>query len=616
MKRPRKYKRKSPIIVVLIIALLFFFIYLPYTRIRAKARDVSASAKELKAAFSKNDIDLLKNKLEDLSTKYGQFEKESKSVYWMSFIPYVSDYKNAVEAGTYLIDAGKQSVDAISPYADLIGFRKGHTSFVEKSAEDRLQTAVLTLDKVLSRIDVISNDIKQAEDRINTIDPNRYPKTLGKTIVKDRIINIKEQFFGLASLFVDAKPLLKNLPSIFGKDKEKTYLILFQDDKERRATGGFLTSYAVFKVKNGKTKIAASEDIYSLDASISNHPVAPKEILTYHKNVSQFYIRDSNLSPDFSKSIDIFNSLYKYSSERVTYDGIIALDSNVLVDMLKIYGDTEVDGIVFSAKNDPHCDCPQVLYRLFDLVDRPVNYVKENRKGILGDLMYALFYKALGFSPSKYWGTLAQTMYQNLQEKHILLYFIDSDLENSADKINFAGKIKDFNGDYLHVNNVNFAGAKSNLFVSEVMDSKTSFDSGGSVSRQITITFRNPYPHSDCSLERGGLCLNAILRNWIRVYVPKGSRLIDFRGSRTKVNTYEDLNKTVFEGFLTVDPLGKAEVDIKYALPSSISSNNYQLMVQKQPGVDTETLQVEINNKKIFNSLFKTDVVLKDNASL
>ena len=56
-------------------------------------------------------------------------------------------------------------------------------------------------------------------------------------------------------------------------------------------------------------------------------------------------------------------------------------------------------------------------------------------------------------------------------------------------------------------------------------------------SREVSVEFRNPYPHSDCNLERGGLCLNATLRNWIRFYVPKGSELISFAGSKKKIQT-------------------------------------------------------------------------------
>jgi hypothetical protein len=411
-------------------------------------------------------------------------------------------------------------------------------------------------------------------------------------------------------MFVDAKPLLKNIPTILGKDKEKLYLILFQNDKERRATGGFLTAYAIFTVNKGKIKIIRSDDIYTLDATITNHPPAPKEIATYHKGVYQFNIRDSNLSPDFVKSIELFESLYQKSSSKVKYDGIIAIDSKILVDMLKIFGNTEANGIWFTANNDKRCDCPQVLYQLFDLVDRPVNYVKTNRKGILGDLMYELFHKALGFSPSKYWGILAQTMFQNLSEKHVLLNFKDKKIQQSVEKLNYGGRIRDYQGDYLHVNNVNFAGAKSNMFINETYESVTKLN-GDTIERQITVEFRNPYPPSDCNLERGGLCLNATLRNWMRVYVPKGSKLVDFKGSSKTVNTYDELGKTVFEGFMTVDPMGKATVIITYTLPSTISSKDYLLLIQKQPGTDGQKLKVEVGGRKMYDGVIEKDIEIK-----
>ncbi len=594
------------IISIIFLAFGYLLVYQPYIRIRAKARMVIVDAREMKKVFAKNDIDLVEKKLNGLVGKYHDFEKEAKSVYWAKFIPYVSDFKNSVEAGNYLLKAAQESVVAIKPYADLIGFKKGEVSFVERSAEDRLQTAILTLDKVLTKVDVISEDIAQAEVRINTISPQRYPEKLGKTEIRNKIINVKAQFEGLSSLFVDAKPLLKSIPQLFGKDKEKTYLLLFQNTYEQRATGGFLTAYAIFKVRNGKMKIERSEDIYSLDDTIS-HPAAPREIITYHKGVAVFNIRDSNLSPDLPTSVDLFNSLYLKSNRKVAYDGIITIDPKILIDMLTIFGDTEADGITFSAKTDKRCDCPQVIYTLFDLVDRPVNYVKANRKGILGDLMYQLFYKAIGFSPSKYWGTLAQQMFSNLQQKHILLYFTEPELQKSIEKLNFAGRVRDYKGDYLNVTNVNFAGAKSNLFVTVNYLSKTKTNDSGLISRELEVDYRNPYPHSDCSLERGGLCLNATLRDWVRIYVPKGSKLVSFVGSSKKVQTYDELGKTVFEGYLEVTPLGQAKIKVKYTLPKNISGSGYNLLFQKQPGTDNQKLRVEVDGRTQFNGILDTD---------
>src|SRR3989344_4922946 len=535
MRKNRK-KRNPYVVGFIVFILLYFFVYKPFKLINVRGGALKKSAQQLKKDFAKNDLDLVKKDLDDFSVKYAASEREAKPLYLFAFIPYVGDMKNGLEAGNYMIRAAKESVVAISPYADLIGF---------------------------------------------------------------------------TTLFVDAKPLLKQLPDILGKDEPKTYLILFQNDKERRATGGFLTSYAVFNIDKGRIKKESSDDIYQLDNSLSSHPRAPREILAYHKGVSQFVIRDSNLSPDFVESIKLFNSLYQKSPKKVDYDGIITLDSKVLVDMLTIFGDTEAGGVVFSAKEDKRCDCPQVIYTLFDIVDRPVNYVKEDRKGILGQLMQALLLKVLGFSPSRYWGPFIENSIHNLDTKHILVHFPDKTLQESIEKLNYGGRIRQFNGDYLHINNVNFAGAKSNLFVNETVESKTTFK-GNTVEREVLIDWRNPYPHSDCNLERGGLCLNAQLRNWIRIYVPKGSKLVEFIGSETPVKTYDELGKTAFEGFLRVNPLGKATVQVTYTLPDGISANNYELLVQKQPSVDTLTLKALIKGKTVYNQLLDKDVVITD----
>jgi len=601
-------KKISAILISLIIIFLtfgYFFVYQPIAVINKKAKTLIASAKQLKETFSKNDITLLKNKITDFSTQYQDFQKSAKSIYWLSFIPYVSDFKNGVEAGEYIIKAGIESVKAIEPYADLIGFKKGESSFVDKSAEERLHTAVLTLDKLVEKVDPIAKDIDLANEKLSKINPNRYPKKIGKLVIREKLTNVIDQFTGLSSLFVDAKPLIKKLPEILGSKKEKTYLILYQNDKERRATGGFLTFYAVFKIKDGKMSIVSSDDIYSLDSSIASHPKAPPEILTYHKGVNLFYIRDSNLSPDFKESVKLFESLYQKSSLRVKYDGIIAMDSKILVDLLKIFGNIYVSGINFSAEIEPRCNCPSVIYTLFDIVDRPTPYLRDNRKGILGELMYTLFQTALRSSPSKYWGRLTEVMLKNLQEKHILLYFVDDEIQKSVEQVNFAGRIKDSkNKDYLHINNVNFAGAKSNMFVSEEVESITK-----GKEREITVNYKNPYPHSDCNLERGGLCLNATLRNWVRVYVPQGSKLVEFQGSLKKVQTYDELGKTVFEGYLEVPTQGKATIKVKYTLPSDISTNT--ILVQKQPGVENQTLTVFIDNKKVYDGVFDTDKEIK-----
>ena len=71
------------------------------------------------------------------------------------------------------------------------------------------------------------------------------------------------------------------------------------------------------------------------------------------------------------------------------------------------------------------------------------------------------------------------------------------------------------------------------------------------------------------------------------------------------------MGKTVFEGYLEVTPLGKAEAIIKYALPGNIDSKNYKILVQKQPGTYADKLKVEIDGRGYFNGALDVDKEIK-----
>ena len=160
------------------------------------------------------------------------------------------------------------------------------------------------------------------------------------------------------------------------------------------------------------------------------------------------------------------------------------------------------------------------------------------------------------------------------------------------------GRIKTYDGDYLHVNDVNFAGAKSNMYVKEAVEQKIETAGDGTITKTVTINYKNPQPPDDCSLERGELCLNGELRNVLRLYVPKGSILLDSNGSEVKVTSYEELDKTVFEGFLRVRPMGSAQIQLKYQLPfKAQKGKEYKMLIQKQGGKGGEEYIVNYGSR-------------------
>ncbi|TSC53984.1 MAG: Uncharacterized protein LiPW16_203, partial [Microgenomates group bacterium LiPW_16] len=178
---------------------------------------------------------------------------------------------------------------------------------------------------------------------------------------------------------------------------------------------------------------------------------------------------------------------------------------------------------------------------------------------------------------------------------------------------NMAGRIKDYGGDYLHVNDSNLGGAKSNMFVQHFVKQEYEIKDDGSILKTVTIDYKNPNPGSPgCNLELGGLCLNGPMPNWLRIYVPKGSELIEFKGSEDPTTTSEAYGKTVFEGFLTVKPLGTAQVVVKYKLPFKVGrEKDYSLLIQKQPGTEGHEYTILVNGRQIDKFPLKTDRELK-----
>ncbi|MBI5613816.1 DUF4012 domain-containing protein [Candidatus Gottesmanbacteria bacterium] len=622
------------LVIILIVFGIFAVTLMPLKDVYAKTQEVMVVGKEVGVALKSQNLDQMKEKLAATRVKMKELETTYGRVTGLSSVPflglYIQDGSHAIKAGFAGLDALENAVLALEPHADLLGL-KGKSKFVQGTADDRIQTAVKTMNALLPKVTAIAENVKVLQKELVAIDPSRYPENVKGLAVQSQIQSTKDVIDNAATLFVNAQPFLMNLPKLLGEPTEKRYLVLFQNDKELRPTGGFLTAYAQFRLVHGKMILEKADDIYKLDASLKKEFKAPREILTFHKGVYTLHIRDSNLSPDFKLSMQQFEEMYNTASGKEKIDGIWAVDTHVLVEALKILGPMYLSGKEFSADNDKRCDCPKAVYELEDYSTRPVGYVREDRKDVIGILLRDLLQKALGVSPSQYWGRLFQMLFSEINQKHVLAYFKDSAVQKSVESFNLAGRImtstesaallkyQEGTWDYLHVNNSNMAGAKSNLFVSEKITKDTTVESNGALTTRLTVEYKNPFKGSDCGLESGGLCLNAPLRNWVRVYVPRGSKLVESKGTQSPkdgkpvlMDTYDSLDKTVFEGFLVVNPLGTARLDVTYTSTVKDSVNGYKLLIQKQPGTDKQEYILKLNGKdrKKFELLSDTEVQL------
>ena len=624
-----------PIGILVGCVVLVGILLLPLRGVLAQARVVAARGSELSGAVKNQDLVGAKEGLAQTRKELTTLANEYKRVLPLKFIPvlgwYIGDGEHAINAAIAGVTAGDKAVEALEPNADLLGL-KGKSTFVSGTADDRIQTAVKTMSALIPKVNEMATSIDTLRRELDAIDPDRYPTKIGKTVIRARLAEGKETIDNAANLFVNAQPLLMNFPKMLGEPTERRYLVLFQNDKELRSTGGFITAYAQFRFVRGKAILEKADDIYAMDNSLSKKFPAPPEILKFHKGVYNLNIRDSNLSPDLVASMGLFEDLYASVGGKEKIDGIWLVDTHVLVEALKILGPMNVYGREFSAVVDKRCDCPRAVYELEDYSTRPVNYVCEARKDIIGVLLRDILQKSLGVSPSQYWGQLFQMLITQINEKHVLAYFHDADAQKAAESFNMAGRIMTASEsaavlkyqqgkgwDSFQITITKMAGAKANMFVSDKVTKDTTVNSDRTVTTKVTIDYKNPYPGSDCGLESGGLCLNAPLRDWVRVYVPKGSKLVDSRGAQSPkdnkpvpMDTYESLGKTVFEGFIIVNPLGTAKLELTYTSPVNPTDGKYRLLIQKQPGTEGTEVLLRLGGKdrKKLELLTDTEVIL------
>lgn len=620
-----KYSSVLLIIITLLATFLFFFLFIPGKALYNQINKTKVSVQSLKQSIQDKNLVQAQQNLNELKTQIQTIESSYKKLSLIGSFPIINNYykdgKEAILIAKNGLETGEIVIKAIEPYQDFLGL-KGTSVSADKTTEDRIKFLTESVEGLVPHLDTIEKKIDQIEISLNKIDAKRYPEEIRGIKVKSNILKAKETVTEVHKLIKNGQPILTKTSWLLGKDKPRNYFLMFQNDAELRPTGGFWTAYGIIKVDNGKITPLVSEDIYTLDAKFNSKIPAPRPIQAYHINVPYFNLRDMNLSPDFPTSIELFLGHYnKIVRSKDKIDAVIGLDTQVLVDLVKVLGRVGVSGFGnFSADPDKRCDgCPQIIYQLEYLADKPKNYLETNRKGFMGPLMNSLLLNAMGSEKSKI-GPMAENMLKDINEKHILFYFTDPEIQKAAILANIAGAITptDQNTDYIALIDSNMASAKTNLFLTQKIKHEIivkGLPADRQVEHKITVTYTNPSKASNCNLEKGDLCLNASkYRDWFRFFVPIGSQLIKMTGSEVEPVLYEELGKQVFEGFYgNKYPLyaqSSSKTSVQYT--SSVKpSSGYTLLLQKQPGTKPIEYELVVNGQKQDPFSWSTDKTIK-----
>lgn len=132
--------------------------------------------------------------------------------------------------------------------------------------------------------------------------------------------------------------------SLLWHEKEKKYLIIFQNSDEIRPTGGFMGSMGIVNIFRGKVKSFEKKDVYAYewDLKKSNYkkPLAPEWI---NKLTNELSLRDANYfinTRDSARSINLFMKEAWYQ-----IDGVIFINQNIILDFLSLVEKVHFDEI-------------------------------------------------------------------------------------------------------------------------------------------------------------------------------------------------------------------------------------------------------------------------------
>lgn len=481
--------------------------------------------------------------------------------------------------------------DPSMPFRDLSVERKREMLAALEHSSSRIFSAVTKLDAALVTLE--------------SVDPKLFGGKLAASLE-----SATSRIESLRDTLADISPATQILPTLLGHGKDAHYLLFFMNNTELRPTGGFLGVYGTLTVRDAEIVSMDTNDVYYLDgpSEVMARPAPPKPIREYI-GIHKWYLRDANWSPDFPTSAQVMEKFYLEEAAVIgadtrAIDGIIAFTPEVAADVLRIIGPITVEGKTFDA--DGFTD------QLEFAVER--GFVEEGipffaRKDIIGVLMDEMVDRVMSL-PLEDLFLVLQSAEDNFEESHAVAWMKDPQVQSLILDRDWGGQLREVTGDYLSVIDANLASLKSDPAVDRSISYRVYLNEKGDYEARVAVT----YDH------RGGFDWKTTrYRTYTRVYVPAGSELLSVEGAMVNdklkdparrpgtADTYDELGRTAFGAFISIEPGETRTLEFRYLLPTlvadAIDDGNYSLTVEKQPGTTGHGLTLDLNfGKKLTDA--------------
>jgi len=364
------------------------------------------------------------------------------------------------------------------------------------------------------------------------------------------------------------------LRRVIGFPGGNDYLIVFQNDAERRPTGGFITSYAILKFRAG-IPIFDFGNVYD-EKLIQKGSVPPSEEVT-ELLAGDFYpghgFRDGNIDPDFPTSAEELIRLYRLGFPEADFDGVIAIDFTAFEHLANalspdIVGETGLFAQVENAVQNIDLHDPDEI---------------QSRKNFLADLAKQLIKKSI-FHPK----TASRSMIESLNSKHILFYFRDPKIQETVETKNWGGVLpQKYTSDLLAINEGNYGGMKSSRYITRDVSYDVEFTEDESGELQPNASLKISLAHRGDAAEP----ISGYYKGFWRIFTPFGVQ----KTSGKVDKDFDDGSHQVFGKIVKMNPGEEREISLQYDLPEFVVRDGvYHLKLIKQPGSESDFVRVTV----------------------
>ncbi|KAF2417088.1 DUF4012 domain-containing protein [Microbacterium sp. B35-30] len=137
-----------------------------------------------------------------------------------------------------------------------------------------------------------------------------------------------------------AEKYLPTLLDMAGSGGIKTYLLIFQNNAEIRATGGNPAASMIVTLTDGKLGYvdqASSQTFYDAGTQDDVYVALPAETTGLYLPTFAQHSQDYTFTPDFPTTAQLFQALWTHTTG-ATFDGVVSIDPVVLSHMLAVAG--------------------------------------------------------------------------------------------------------------------------------------------------------------------------------------------------------------------------------------------------------------------------------------